>query len=178
METWNNGPINTRRITGADYRTIVASSDFYYLDCERGNFLGNDSSVDVQIDPSSGTTSPNYGGAGGSSCAPYKSWQRIYDYDITFNLTTSEAALVLGGEVALWSEQSDATILDGLLWPRASALAESLWSGNKAADGQKRYAEAINRLSDWRYRLVARGIAAAPLQPFWCLKHPGQCNAA
>jgi len=118
----------------------------------------------------------NYGGDGGSWCAPFKTWARVYDYDITFNLTVDEAKLVLGGEVALWSEQADATVLDALLWPRSSALAESLWSGNRGPDGTKRYAEALHRLNDWRYRLVERGINAEPLQPYWCLKHPGQCN--
>lgn len=176
LETWNNGPLNTKRLTSAGYRTIVASSDFYYLDCGRGDFVGNDSRVDVPIDPNPGSPSYNYLGSGGSWCAPYKSWQRIYDYDIDFNLTNDEAALLLGGEVALWSEQADGNVVDGLLWPRASALAESLWSGNRASDGQRRSVEALNRLNDWRYRMVERGIAATPLQPLWCIKNPGQCN--
>ena len=127
----------------------------------------------VNNDP---TNLVNYGGNGGSWCAPFKTWARIYDYDITFNLTAKEAKLVLGGEVALWSEQADPTVLDALLWPRSSALAESLWSGNRGPNGLKRYAEALNRLNDWRYHLLARGINAEPLQPYWCLKHPGQCN--
>jgi hexosaminidase len=118
----------------------------------------------------------NYGGSGGSWCAPYKTWARIYSYDITFNLTEGEAALVLGGEVALWSEQADETVLDSRLWPRAAAAAESLWSGNKGANGVDRASEALTRLNDWRYRLVARGIHAEPLQPLWCVLHPGGCN--
>lgn len=118
----------------------------------------------------------NYGGTGGSWCAPYKTWARIYSYDITFNLTEGEAALVLGGEVALWSEQADETVLDSRLWPRAAAAAESLWSGNKGANGVDRASEALTRLNDWRYRLVARGIRAEPLQPLWCVLHPGGCN--
>lgn len=120
----------------------------------------------------------NYpGGDGGSWCGPFKTWARIYSYDITYNLSESEADLVLGGEVALWSEQSDATNLDSRLWPRTAAMAESLWSGNRrSGDAKKRYADALNRLNDWRFRLVERGINAEPLQPLWCLKHPGQCN--
>lgn len=176
LETWNNGPLNTKRLTSAGYRTIVASSDFYYLDCGRGDFVGNNTNVDVQVNPSPGTPTYNYGGSGGSWCAPYKSWQRIYDYDIAYNLTAEEAELVVGGEVSLWSEQADAAVLDGLLWPRASALAESLWSGNRDAQGQRRSVDALYRLNDWRYRLLSRGIKAMPLQPMWCLKNPGQCN--
>ncbi|KAH7437534.1 hypothetical protein KP509_05G076700 [Ceratopteris richardii] len=178
LETWNEGPLNTKRLTGQGYRTIVASSDFYYLDCGRGSFVGNDTLVDDQINPTPGTPSYNYGGSGGSWCAPYKTWQRIYDYDITYNLTTEESRLVIGGEVCLWSEQADETVLDGLLWPRASALAESLWSGNRNNQGELRSVNALYRLNDWRYHMVTRGIKAAPLQPYWCLKHPGQCNWA
>jgi hexosaminidase len=85
---------------------------------------------------------------GGSWCGPFKIWARIYDYDITFNLTNSEAALVIGVEVSLWSEQADATVLDSRLWPRTAALVESLWSGNKDSNGKKRYAQAIDKLND------------------------------
>lgn len=35
---------------------------------------------------------------------------------MTFNLTETEAENVLGGEVALWSEQTDETTLDARLW--------------------------------------------------------------
>jgi len=175
LQTWNKGPANTKVLTFAGYRTIVSSSDFFYLDCGRGGWVGNDSTYDQQED-NDPQNRVNYGGDGGSWCAPFKTWARVYDYDITFNLTVDEAKLVLGGEVALWSEQADATVLDALLWPRSSALAESLWSGNRGPDGTKRYAEALHRLNDWRYRLVERGINAEPLQPYWCLKHPGQCN--
>ncbi|KAG0607553.1 hypothetical protein M758_8G037600 [Ceratodon purpureus] len=175
LQTWNRGPANTKLLTSAGYRTIVSSSDFFYLDCGRGGWVGNDSRYDQQVD-NDPLNRVNYGGDGGSWCAPFKTWARVYDYDITFNLTSKEAKLVLGGEVALWSEQADETVLDSLLWPRSSALAESLWSGNRGPNGMKRYAEALNRLNDWRYRLLARGINAEPLQPYWCLKHPGQCN--
>lgn len=170
LQTWNNGPNNTKRIIDTGYRAIVSSSEFYYLDCGHGGFLGNDSQYD-QLQPS---TSANNGG---SWCGPFKTWQTIYDYDITYWLSVEEAKMVLGGEVALWSEQADPTVLDVRLWPRTSAMAESLWSGNRdEGTGIKRYAQATDRLNEWRYRMVNRGIGAEPIQPLWCLRNPGMCN--
>ncbi|KAK6928631.1 Glycoside hydrolase family 20, catalytic domain [Dillenia turbinata] len=115
-------------------------------------------------------------GNGGSWCGPFKTWQTIYNYDITYGLNDKESKLVLGGEVALWSEQADPTVLDARVWPRTSALAETLWSGNRDEKGMKRYAEATDRLNEWRHRMVSRGIKAEPIQPLWCIRNPGICN--
>ncbi|KAI3877530.1 hypothetical protein MKX03_030640 [Papaver bracteatum] len=178
LQTWNNGPNNTKLIVSAGYQAIISSSDFYYLDCGHGGFVGNDSRYDKQNGDDSGSPFNYNNGNGGSWCSPFKTWQRIYDYDITHGLTEDEAKLVLGGEVALWSEQADPSVLDARIWPRASAMAETLWSGNRDETGKKRYAEATNRLNEWRYRMVARGIGAEPIQPLWCMTHPGMCNMA
>ncbi|KAL5196505.1 hypothetical protein ABZP36_000017 [Zizania latifolia] len=169
LQTWNNGASNTKLIVQAGYRAIVSSASFYYLDCGHGDFVGNNSIYD---DPRS-----DYDTNGGSWCGPFKTWQRVYDYDIAHNLTADEAKLVIGGEVAMWTEQVDAAVLDGRVWPRASAMAEALWSGNRdAATGRKRYAEATDRLTDWRHRMVVRGVRAEPIQPLWCRTRPGMCN--
>lgn len=168
LQTWNGGPQNTKKIVSAGYRAIVSSSDYYYLDCGHGSFVGNDSLYDQPP----GTEQGN----GGSWCGPFKTWQLIYNYDITYGLTDAEKRLVLGGEVALWSEQADPTVLDSKLWPRASALAEALWSGNRDDKKNKRYAEATDRLNEWRHRMVGRGAGAEPIQPLWCARNPGMCN--
>ncbi|XP_047062686.1 beta-hexosaminidase 2-like [Lolium rigidum] len=157
-----------RYVRAAGYRAIVSSATFYYLDCGHGDFVGNNSVYDDQRS--------DYDTQGGSWCGPFKTWQRVYDYDIVHGLTAQEAKLVIGGEVALWTEQADATVLDARLWPRASAMAEALWSGNRDAAGVKRYAEATDRLNDWRHRMVGRGVRAEPIQPLWCRTRPGMCN--
>ena len=157
MQTWNNGHENTKKIVSFGYRVILSSSDFYYLDCGHGGFIGNDSQYDQQTSVNSGN--------GRSWCAPFKTWQTIYDYDITYGLSKEEANLVLGGEVSLWSEQGDPAVLNAGIWPRASATAETLWSGKQDETGKKRYAEATDRLNEWRYRMVRRGIGAEPIQP-------------
>lgn len=169
LQTWSMSPNNTKKIVSSGYRAIVSSADFYYLDCGHGGFLGNDSRYGDQWD--SGNS-----GNGGSWCGPFKTWQTIYNHDITHDLSEEEAKLVLGGEVVLWSEQADPTVLDSRLWPRTSAMAESMWSGNKDEMGKQRCAEATNRLNEWRYRMVRRGIGAEPIQPLWCARNPGMCN--
>ncbi|KAF4393890.1 beta-hexosaminidase 2 [Cannabis sativa] len=170
LQTWRNGHNNTKQIVSAGYRTIVSSSEFYYLDCGHGDFTGNNSIYNIQT----GTT-----GDGGSWCNPFKTWQTIYNYDILYGLSKEESKLVLGGEVALWSEQADQTVLDSRIWPRASALAEVLWSGNRdEKTGIKRSAEATDRLNEWRSRMVSRGVGAEPIQPLWCVRNPGMCNTA
>jgi hexosaminidase len=109
-------------------------------------------------------------------CAPYKTWQRIYDYDFTSNLTTAEAKLVLGVTAPLWSEQSDDTTISSKMWPRAAALAELAWSGNRNAAGKKRATELTQRILNFREYLVSLGVGAAPLMPKYCLQHPHACD--
>lgn len=169
FQSWKNNTESTKKIVQAGYRVIVSSSDYYYLDCGHGGFLGNDSLYDQppEIQKAAG---------GGSWCSPFKTWQTVYNYDITEGLTEEEKELVLGGEVALWSEQADGTVVDARLWPRTSAMAEALWSGNRDETGKKRYAEATDRLNEWRHRMVNRGIRAEPIQPLWCLQNPEMCN--
>lgn len=180
LQTWNNGPVNTKRIVAAGYRVIVSSSEYYYLDCGHGGFLGNDSQYDQQ--------GGGGGSDGGSWCAPFKTWQTIYNYDITDGLVDEEERkLVLGGEVALWSEQADPTVLDSRLWPRASAFAESLWSGNRDERGvksqqcrQQRTLEMLPRRRPLREGTIAgrkrpynlRQISRKPVKP---TKNPATC---
>ena len=68
-----------------------------YLDCGYGGWVGNDQRYDVQANPDAATGTPNfnYGGNGGSWCAPYKTWQRIYDYDFTEGLSEAQKKLVV-----------------------------------------------------------------------------------
>jgi len=73
--------------------------------------------------------------------------------------------LVLGGQVSLWSEQTDEINLDVMLWPRTAAAAEVLWSGARDMSKQK---EASRRLTEMRSRLVARGVRAEPVRMAWC----------
>jgi len=64
-----------------------------------------------------------------------------------------------------------------MVWPRAAAAAEILWSGAKDASGQNRsQVEAAPRLSEMRERLVAKGVMAEPIQMPFCLMGLNQCT--
>lgn len=102
-------------------------------------------------------------------CTPAKGWRLAYSHDPRANLTEAQAKLVLGGEVAAWSESIDSVSIDGILWPRASAAGEVLWSGRQDASGQNRSQyDAAPRLAEFRERMVARGVRSEPVQMTFC----------
>jgi hexosaminidase len=178
LQAWNNGLDHISNLTAQGYRVIVSSSDFMYLDCGYGGWVGNDARYNVMVNPNATDGSPNFnwGGGGGSWCAPYKTWQRIYDYDFTLNLTDTQKALVQGAIAPLWSEQVDSVVVSQKMWPRAAALAELVWSGNRDENGNKRTTELTQRILNFREYLVAIGVQASPLMPKYCLQHPHECD--
>ncbi|CAI6338775.1 unnamed protein product [Periconia digitata] len=178
LQAWNNGIQNIQNITAKGYRVIVSSSDFMYLDCGYGGWVGNDQRYDVLENPNATDLTPNFnwGGNGGSWCGPYKTWQRIYDYDFTHGLSDEQKKLVQGAIAPLWSEQVDDAVLSGKLWPRAAALAELVWSGNRDENGNKRTTELTQRILNFREYLLKIGVNAAPLMPKFCLSHPHECD--
>lgn len=92
-------------------------------------------------------------------------WQKYYKVELlNFNGTAEQKKLVIGGEACLWGEFVDGTNLTPRLWPRASAVAERLWSAQTVTD----LGDAYNRLSAHRCRMVERGVAAEPLYVSSC----------
>lgn len=85
---------------------------------------------------------------------------------------------MLGGEVGVWSETIDPSNLDALVWPRASAAGEALWSGRTDASGANRsQVAASQRLSELRERMVLRGVRASPVQMTFCTQGgPRECQ--
>ena len=72
---------------------------------------------------------------------------------------------VLGGEASLWSEQVDAVNALVQAWPRASAVAERLWSPRNVTD----LADAARRLAGLRCRMLHwHGVTSAPIWSDWC----------
>jgi hexosaminidase len=178
MQSWNNGTGNIARLIDMGYDVVVSSADFLYLDCGHGGYVTNDPRYNVQSNPNAeGEFSFNYGGPGGSWCAPYKTWQRIYDYDFDLNFTDTQKKQIIGASAPLWAEQVDDTVISGKMWPRAAALGELVWSGNRdPKTGKKRTTYMTQRILNFREYLVANGIGAAPLVPKYCIQNPHHCD--
>ncbi|KAH3830320.1 hypothetical protein DPMN_103561 [Dreissena polymorpha] len=95
-----------------------------------------------------------------------RDWLKYYLADPQdFNGTQAQYDLVMGGEACLWGEYVDDTNVLSRLWPRASPVAERLWSPIGTVDIQS----AEMRLDEHRCRMVKRGY---PAQPF---NGPGFC---
>ncbi|KAH9503397.1 hypothetical protein Btru_072909 [Bulinus truncatus] len=92
-------------------------------------------------------------------------WTKYYLCE-PFNINASVEDLknIIGGEACLWSEFIDESNLLSILWPRASAVAERLWSPAHVNDTQ----EATFRLDQHRCRMTRHGIPAKPLLPGYC----------
>lgn len=100
----------------------------------------------------------------------------MYAYDPLSGVPANQTHLVVGGECHIWAEQTDPVVIDSMVWPRAAAAAEVLWSGAKDEQGQNRsQITASPRLSDFRERLVARGVQAEPIQMPFCTQNGTQC---
>ena len=155
IQVWH-GMDTLTKVVQAGHRAVLSNYDKLYLDCGTGNWITG----------------------GASWCAPYKSWQDVWGNEplSDASLTKDQAALVLGGEVALWGESIDATNIDQKAWPRGCAHAERMWSPS-AAELKVTWTNATHRLLAHRERMVARGISVNQIMPRYCLQNPGGCPA-
>jgi len=95
-------------------------------------------------------------------------WSTYYKCDPRdFNGTKAQKELVLGGHACMWGEWVDETNFLPLVWPRGSAAAEKLWTGNSTAA----VSSAQERLERFRCFMVRQGIPASPIAPGSC-EHP------
>ena len=139
---------------------VIATGTFWYLDVGRNTFF-----LDAP------------------SWASFSAWQYMYNRDILAGVQNTEN--VLGGEVCAWGETIDEMNLASLTWPRASAVAEILWTNpplNKNAQGvMTRLQHSDNSRTDvWRrfqhHRedLLELGTRASPVAPPFCV-HSDLC---
>lgn len=163
VQTWLSEE-SVARTVAKGHKALVGNYNFWYLDCGNGQWIDSR--------PASSATAYPYN----DYCFPLKNWRLIYSYDPLAGIPPNASHLVLGGEVHMWTEQTDAIHLDTALWPRASAAGEVLWSGPKTADGKNRsQVEASPRLAEMRERMVARGINSGSVQMAFCTQNGTQC---
>lgn len=150
-DRWNDTTLKNLYEDG--YKLIISNYDALYLDCGFSGWVGE---------------------ALNNWCGPYIGWKKIYENSPkamieNFGLVYNKDQF-LGGEAALWAEQSKGLALEGKIWPRLSALAERLWT-----DPETGWRLAETRLHIQRERMVDRGITADPLQPEWCMQNDDSC---
>lgn len=174
IQVWRNGG-RFQEILERGHRAIFGEYSEWYLDCGFGGFS----------DPYPNGTSPPgvpYNTSGGQPsqlkrpyldyCQPYHNWRQVYTYNPLKDVREDLHHLVHGGEVLLWSEQTDSIDVDFKLWPRAAAAAEVLWSGIRE---ETMIEDAGRRLGQWRERVLELGVKSGPVHMTHCLMYGG-CN--
>ncbi|RVX69205.1 hypothetical protein B0A52_07181 [Exophiala mesophila] len=174
IQVWRNSQ-RIEEVLKRGHRVIFGDYGHWYLDCGFGNFINpypsGKSPPGVPFNTSGGRDSRikqpylDY-------CQPYHNWRHMYVYNPVANISDDLLGGIEGGEVLMWSEQTDSYDLDFKLWPRAAAAAEVLWSGVR---NESMLEDATRRLSAWRERIVSAGVAISPVQMTWCLMEGG-CN--
>ncbi|KAL8854126.1 MAG: hypothetical protein Q9221_001048 [Calogaya cf. arnoldii] len=178
VQTWLADD-SVAKVVQKGHKVLAGNYNFWYLDCGHGLW--------VHAPPSTTNTDPYY--PYNDYCTPLKSWQLIYTHSPFAGLSTTNTSspsyvnassldLVLGGEVHIWSEKTDPVNFDAVVWPRAAAAAEVLWSGNQDDQGRNRsLVDVGKRLGVWRERMVERGVGAEVVQMVWCTQDERGCVA-
>ena len=87
--------------------------------------------------------------------------ESVYRFDPCQGIAAADRPHVLGAQCNNWAETTlDEKELMWKLWPRASALAEALWTAAPERD----FADFLRRMTVHRERLVRSGVNCAPLK--------------
>jgi len=100
-----------------------------------------------------------------------ESWRLLYTYPDLGGMepTSTAAGRILGGFASAWGDNVDSSLgAAGLLFPRALAVGERLWSAAEATlvtgGAQDPALDAVAERLEWaRCRLVQRGVGASPV---------------
>jgi hexosaminidase len=108
-------------------------------------------------------------------------WEEVYNTEPLNGIEDpSLQKLVIGGEVCMWGETADTSVVLQTIWPRAAAAAERMWSTREAVSKGNITLTALPRLHYFRCLLNNRGVPAAPVDNFYARRPPlgpGSCYA-
>ena len=93
----------------------------------------------------------------------------MYRYDPLDGLSPEATALVQGLEAAAWGEAVSVRDLEARVWPRASAVAERMWTVPTPGQELDVDGEVEARLKQHRCRLNLRGVNAGPIAADFCV---------
>ena len=104
-------------------------------------------------------------------CAQYRwdqTWKCFYFAEPLEYLGAAARGLVRGKLVALWGEAVSSRNIESRAWPRASAIAERMWSSDWTSATRPAEDAVQQRLERHVCRLNKRGLAAGPVGPQFC----------
>ena len=90
-------------------------------------------------------------------------WETYYKCDPN-NFTSTNPDLMIGGHASMWGEHVDASNFMSRVWPRASSMAERLWTGDVSTAKKN----VNDRIHNFRCHMVQQGVAAGPIGPGFC----------
>ncbi|KAI4489504.1 hypothetical protein M0802_011039 [Mischocyttarus mexicanus] len=153
IQSWGGSNwLETSDLLEDGFRVILSHVDAWYLDCGFGRWRET----------------------GEAACGEYRTWQTVYNHRPWKEYHQQQINLILGGEAAIWSEQMGQASLGPRVWPRASALAERLWS-DLPSTGFSTDESVYTRLAAHIEVLTSRGIKTEAMWPQWCSQNPGKC---
>lgn len=91
-----------------------------------------------------------------------QTWQDFYECDPS-NFTGAQD-LMIGGHASMWGEHVDAGNFMSRVWPRASSVAEKLWTGTQASAKSTLF----DRMTRFRCWMTQQGIPAEPARTGHC----------
>lgn len=89
----------------------------------------------------------------------WKAYYTVEPSNFTGGAQAESSGLLSGLEACMWSEYVDASNFIARMWARGAAVAERAWSAKTVTDVE----DAMVRLSDFRCKLLDRGINAEPM---------------
>lgn len=129
---------------------VLSNYDTLYIDCGLGNYFGQS-----------------------CFCNPFPTWLQMYQWDPVNFVKANTMSRILGAEAVEWSELNNNANIVTKIFPRATSLAEKLWT--PYVNQYNNILSVFERLNTWRDRALARGVPSMPISAEYCELNPQTC---